>query len=156
MKCVTLGDIDTAETAKVKHGNRVMSTWRQRHTVAVAVSLDLSDTFVRLPRLVALSLGTRRWNCWITWNRWITSSRWVAGEKFQNSVVRGGSDKHRLYPVLYDMSWKDYKNEKMKLNAREKIDLKLFSTRQILPRESTFLCVNWIGFSLVSVESLWG
>ena len=38
-------------------------------------------------------------------------------------------------PVLYDMSRKDYKNEKMKLNAREKIGLKLLSIRQILPLE---------------------
>ena len=52
--------------------------------------------------------------------------------------------------VLYDMSRRDYKNEKMKLNAGEK----LFSTRQILSRESTFLCVNWIDFSSVTVDSL--
>ena len=46
----------------------------------------------------------------------------------------------RTNPVLYDMSRKDYKNVKMKLKSREKIGLKLFSTRQILSRESTFLC----------------
>ena len=28
---------------------------------------------------------------------------------------------YRLYPVLYDMSLKDYKNEKMKSNVWEKI-----------------------------------
>ena len=33
------------------------------------------------------------------------------------------------------MSRTDYKNEKMKLNALEKIGLKLFSTRQILSRK---------------------
>ena len=32
----------------------------KRHTIAVAVSLELSDTVVRLLRLVALSLGTHR------------------------------------------------------------------------------------------------
>ena len=37
------------------------TTWqlRQRHTIAVAVSLELSDTFVRLPMLVAQSPGPR-------------------------------------------------------------------------------------------------
>ena len=74
-------------------------------------------------------------------------------KKFQNSFVRG-SDKGRSYPVLYNMLWKYYKNEKMSLNAREKIGLKLFSTKQILLRKSTFLCVNWIDFSLSTVESL--
>ena len=54
------------------------------------------------------------------------------------------------------MSRTDYENEKMKLSAREKIQvgLKLFSSRHTLSRESKFLCVNGIGFSLVTVESL--
>ena len=116
---------------------------------AVAVLLELSNTFVQLPRLATLLLGTCCWNHWITWNHW------VAGENFQNSIVQGGSDKHKEYLVLYNMLQRDYKTEKMKLSAREKIRLKLFSTRQILSCESIFLCVNWIGFSLVTVKSLW-
>ena len=32
--------------------------YKGRDTITVTVSLELSDTFLRLPRLVALSLGT--------------------------------------------------------------------------------------------------
>ena len=87
--------------------------------------LELSNTFMWLPRPVALSLGARHWNCWSTLNRWVTS------KNFQNGVVQGDFDKHKLYPVLCDMLQKNYKNEKMNLNTREKIGLKLFFTRQI-------------------------
>ena len=57
-----------------------------RHTIAVALLLELSDTFVRLPWFVALSVRPRCWNRWSTWNRW------VASEKFQNCNVRWSSD----------------------------------------------------------------
>ena len=111
-------------------------------TITIAMSLELSNTLVWLPRLVTLLLGTCHWNCWSTWNGW------VARKNFQNNIVQGDFDKHKLYPVLCDMLQKNYKNKKMKLNTREKIGSKLFFTRQILLHDSTFLCVNWLGFSL--------
>ena len=82
----------------------VLKMWS--YCVGRAKRVNRNDTFARLPRPIALSCEIAE-----------SLARNFKHGAFEEALI----NTYRMYTVLYDMTLKDYKNEKMKLNVWEKI-----------------------------------